>query len=278
MAFSLLTNTTSLGAQSNLAKTSFRLGQNIGRLSSGKRINRSADDAAGLAISSKMTAHIRGLAQSKRNAFDAVSMVQTAEGALSEINGLLTRMRELAVQASTGGTMVTTDRSALNLEFQQLESEINRIVEVTKFNGQVLLNGALSSGVSFQVGILNTTNDRITVSVANSTASTMLNANSASIGQIADARSAIEQVDSAIQAVATRRNTLGATQNRLEVTISNLGTIHENLSAANSRIVDVDVAAETAEMSQNQILMQAGVSVLGQANQMPSMVLSLLGG
>jgi flagellin len=174
--------------------------------------------------------------------------------------------------------MVTTDRSALNLEFQQLESEINRIVEVTKFNGQVLLNGALSSGVSFQVGILNTTNDRITVSVANSTASTMLNANSASIGQIADARSAIEQVDSAIQAVATRRNTLGATQNRLEVTISNLGTIHENLSAANSRIVDVDVAAETAEMSQNQILMQAGVSVLGQANQMPSMVLSLLGG
>jgi len=225
-----------------------------------------------------MTAHIRGLAQAKRNAFDAVSMVQTAEGALSEINGLLTRMRELAVQAGTGGTMVTSDRSALNLEFQQLESEINRIVEVTKFNGQVLLNGALSTGVSFQVGILNSTNDRITVSIANSTASTVLNANAASIGQIADARSAIEFVDSAIQAVATRRNTLGATQNRLEVTISNLGTVHENLSAANSRIVDVDVAAETAAMSQNQILMQAGVSVLGQANQMPSMVLSLLGG
>jgi len=276
MAFSLLTNTTSLGAQSNLAKTSFRLGQNIGRLSSGKRINRSADDAAGLAISSKMTAHIRGLAQSKRNANDAVSLIQTAEGGLQEVNSLLTRMRELAVQAATGGTLVTSDRSALNQEFQALESEINRIVEVTKYNGTALLNGAMSAGVAFQVGILNSGNDRITLSVATSTA-TALSTGSSSLTTATTARLAITQLDIAIQNVAERRNNLGATQNRLEVTISNLGTIHENLSAANSRIVDVDVAAETAAMSQNQILMQAGISVLGQANQMPSMVLSLLG-
>ena len=148
---------------------------------------------------------------------------------------------------------------------------------MTKFNGQTLLNGALSAGIDFQVGILNSANDRISVSVANSTATTMLGIATSSVGTVGGAQSAIEQVDAAIQAVATRRNTLGATQNRIEVTISNLGTIHENLSAANSRIMDVDVASETAQMSQNQILMQAGVSVLGQANQMPSMVLSLLG-
>jgi flagellin len=276
MAFSLLTNTASLGAQSNLAKTSFKLGQSIGRLSSGMRINRSADDAAGLAISSKMTAHIRGLAQAKRNANDAVSLIQTAEGGLQEVNSLLTRMRELAVQAATGGTLVSTDRDALDQEFQALESEINRIVEVTKYNGTALLNGAMSTGVAFQVGILNSDNDRITLSVANSTA-TALSTGSSSLTTATHARLAITQLDIAIQNVAERRNNLGATQNRLEVTISNLGTIHENLSAANSRIVDVDVAAETAAMSQSQILMQAGISVLGQANQMPSMVLSLLG-
>ena len=276
MGMSMLTNVSSLGAQRNLHKTQQTLGQSIARLSSGMRINRSADDAAGLAISSKMTAHIRGLAQSKRNANDAVSLIQTAEGALGEINSLLTRMRELAVQAATGGTLVTSDRSALNQEFQTLESEINRIVEVTKYNGSTLLNGAMSTGVSFQVGILNSSNDRITLSIATSTA-TALSTGSSSLTTATQAQLAITQLDSAIQHVATRRNNLGATQNRLEVTISNLGTIQENLSAANSRIRDVDVAAETARMSQTQILMQAGVSVLSQANQMPSMVLSLLG-
>ena len=276
MALSMLTNVSSLGAQRNLAKTNSAVAKNIAKLSSGMRINKSADDAAGLAISSKMSAHIRGLAQSKRNANDAVSLIQTAEGALNEINGLLTRMRELAVQSSTGGTLVTSDRSALNQEFQALESEINRIVEVTKYNGSELLNGAMSTGVSFQVGILNSGNDRITLSVATSTA-TALGTGSQSLGTAAAAQSAIGAVDSAISNVASRRNTLGSAQNRLQVTISNLGSIHENLSAANSRIRDVDVAAETADMSRNQILMQAGVSVLSQANQMPGMVLSLLG-
>ncbi|MDP7038430.1 MAG: flagellin [Myxococcota bacterium] len=276
MAFSVLTNVTSLGAQNNLAKTSQRLSANISRLSSGKRINRSSDDAAGLAISSKMNAHLRGLAQAKRNAYDGVSLLQTAEGAFSEMNGLLTRMRELAVQAATGGTLVTSDRSALDQEFQQLESEIDRIVNVTQYNGQTLLNGAMSGGVDFQVGILNSGNDRINLAVATST-SESLGTGSSTLTTASSSRDAITALDTAIQNVATRRNNLGALQNRLEVTISNLGTIHENLSAANSRIEDVDVAAETAAMSQNQILMQAGVSVLGQANQMPSMVLSLLG-
>jgi flagellin len=276
MAFSVLTNVTSLGAQNNLAKTSQRLSANISRLSSGKRINRSSDDAAGLAISSKMNAHIRGLAQAKRNAYDGVSLLQTAEGAFSEMNGLLTRMRELAVQAATGGTLVTSDRSALDQEFQALESEIDRIVNVTQYNGQTLLNGAMSSGVDFQVGILNTTNDRISLTLSTSKSGD-LGTGASSLTTASHAQLAITALDTAIQNVATRRNTLGALQNRLEVTISNLGTIHENLSAANSRIRDVDVAAETAAMSQNQILMQAGVSVLGQANQIPSMVLSLLG-
>jgi flagellin len=276
MALSMLTNVSSLGAQRNLAKTNDAVAKNIARLSSGMRINRSADDAAGLAITSKMTAHIRGLGQAERNSNDAVSLIQTAEGALNEINGLLTRMRELAVQSSTGGTLTTSDRSALDQEFQALESEIDRIVSVTKYNGQSLLNGAISTGVDFQVGIVNSGNDRITLSLAGA-GSGALSTNGSFLSSAANAQSAITKVDTAIDRVADRRNTLGSTQNRLAVTISNLGSIKENLSAANSRIRDVDVAAETANMSRNQILMQAGVSVLSQANQMPGMVLSLLG-
>jgi flagellin len=276
MAMSMLTNVSSLGAQRNLAKTSNQVAKNIARLSSGMRINKSADDAAGLAITSKMSAHIRGLAQSKRNANDAISLIQTAEGGLNEINSLLTRMRELSVQAATGGTLVTSDRSALDQEFQALESEINRIVEVTKYNGQALINGEISGGVDFQVGIINTANDRVTLSVLSATATT-LGTGSSSLVTATKAQLAITAVDSAISEVASRRNTLGSAQNRLHVTISNLGSIHENLSSANSRIRDVDVAQETAEMSRNQILMQAGVSVLSQANQMPGMILSLLG-
>ncbi|MDP7038433.1 MAG: flagellin [Myxococcota bacterium] len=276
MALSMLTNVSSLGAQRNLAKTNNAVSKNIARLSSGMRINRSADDAAGLAITSKMSAHIRGLSQAERNSNDAVSLIQTAEGGLNEINGLLTRMRELAVQSSTGGTLVTSDRSALNQEFQALESEIDRIVNVTKYNGQELLNGAISTGVSFQVGIVNSGNDRITLSLAGANSGS-LSTNGSTLSTASKSQLAITQIDSAIDRVASRRNKLGSTQNRLAVTISNLGSIKENLSAANSRIRDVDVAAETADMSRNQILMQAGVSVLSQANQMPGMVLSLLG-
>ena len=276
MALSMLTNVSSLGAQRNLAKTNNAVAKNISKLSSGMRINRSADDAAGLAITSKMSAHIRGLSQAERNSNDAVSLIQTAEGALNEINGLLTRMRELAVQSSTGGTLVTSDRSALNQEFQALESEIDRIVQVTKYNGTALLDGSISTGVAFQVGIVNSGNDRITLSLSGAT-SGLLSTNGSTLSTASKSHLAITALDTAIDRVASRRNKLGSTQNRLSVTISNLGSIKENLSAANSRIRDVDVAAETADMSRNQILMQAGVSVLSQANQMPGMVLSLLG-
>jgi len=276
MALSMLTNVSSLGAQRNLAKTNNAVAKNIAKLSSGMRINRSADDAAGLAITSKMSAHIRGLSQAERNSNDAVSLIQTAEGALNEINGLLTRMRELAVQSSTGGTLVTSDRSALNQEFQALESEIDRIVQVTKYNGTALLDGSISTGVAFQVGILNSGNDRITLSLSGAT-SGLLSTNGSTLSTASKSQLAITALDTAIDRVASRRNKLGSTQNRLSVTISNLGSIKENLSSANSRIRDVDVAAETADMSRNQILMQAGVSVLSQANQMPGMVLSLLG-
>ena len=275
MAYSMLTNISSLGAQRNLSKTTAMLAKSIERLSSGMRINKSADDAAGLAISSKMRAHVRGLAQSQRNANDAVSLIQTAEGAMNEISGLLTRMRELSVQAATGGTLTTSDRSALDQEFQALESEIDRIVNVTKYNGSNLLNGAMSSGVSFQVGILNSGNDRISVTIS-TVLSSSLGTGTSSLVTATKAQMAITSVDSAIDKISSRRNSLGAAQNRLAVTISNLGSIHENLSAANSRIRDVDVASETATLSRNQILMQAGVSVLAQANSMPGLALSLL--
>ena len=270
------TNVGSLNAQRSLAASSAELKTAMERLSSGSKINSASDDAAGLAISSKMNAHLRGLAQAKRNAYDGVSLIQTAEGALSEMNTLLTRMRELAVQAATGGTLVTSDRSALDQEFQALESEIDRIVNVTKYNGQELLNGALSGGVSFQVGILNSGNDRVSVKLSTALASS-LGIGTSSLTTATQSQLAITAIDSAIDKVSSRRNTLGSAQNRLSVTISNLGSIKENLSAANSRIRDVDVASETADMSRNQILMQAGVSVLSQANQMPGMVLSLLG-
>ncbi|MDP7039004.1 MAG: flagellin [Myxococcota bacterium] len=275
MAYSMLTNISSLGAQRNLSKTTAMLAKSIERLSSGMRINKSADDAAGLAISSKMSAHVRGLAQSQRNANDAVSLIQTAEGAMNEISGLLTRMRELSVQAATGGTLTTSDRSALDQEFQALESEIDRIVNVTKYNGSNLLNGAISSGVSFQVGILNSGNDRISVTISTALSSS-LGTGTSSLVTATKAQLAITSVDSAIDKISSRRNSLGAAQNRLAVTISNLGSIHENLSAANSRIRDVDVASETATLARNQILMQAGVSVLAQANTMPGLALSLL--
>ena len=209
MALSMLTNVSSLGAQRNLNKTSNAVSKNIARLSSGMRINRSADDAAGLAITSKMTAHIRGLGQAERNANDAVSLIQTAEGGLNEINGLLTRMRELAVQSSTGGTLVASDRSALDQEFQALESEIDRIVNVTQYNGQSLLNGALSAGVTFQVGIVNTTNDRVSVNLSTALSSS-LGIGTSSLTTATHSQLAITAIDTAISRVSSRRNTLGS--------------------------------------------------------------------
>ena len=276
MAISVVTNVASLRAQRNLAKTTDAMGQHINKLSSGLRINRAGDDAARSAISSQMSAYQLGLKQAERNSNDGISMIQTTEGALNEMGGIVTRMRELAVQAANEGTMDTTERGYLDQEFQLLESELNRIVAVTEYNGQSLVDGGLSTGVSYQVGMRNTSGDRIGVTVLNSD-STSLGLNDELLTSATGAQKAITNLDSALQTINTTRGTLGATQNRLEMTISNLGVMAENNAAGNSRLKDVDVAEETAAFTRSQILSSAGTSVLAQANSLPQSALSLIG-
>lgn len=271
---SVKTNVGSLLAQASLGKAVNAQQQSMTRLSSGLRVQSAADDAAGLAISENFKSDIRSLNQAKRNANDGVSLLQTADGSLKEVGGLLTRMRELAVQ-SRNGTLNDEQRGFLNDEFSELSSEINRIVNTTEFNGVNLLNGDQSSGLSFQVGINTGSDDRLTISIATSTTSA-LGINSSTISSTGGADSAITALDTAISRVSTRRAGLGTMQNRLNTTMSNLDTYSSNLAAANSRIVDVDVAAETAELTKNQILVQSGVAMLSQANQGTSIALSLL--
>ena len=271
----MVTNVASLRAQRNLSRTTSALGESVNRLSSGLRINSAGDDAARSAISSQLTAHTEGLYQAKRNASDSVSMVQTAEGAMQEMTGIVQRMRELSVQASNAGTMDATERGYLDQEFQLLESELDRIVNVTEFNGTKLIDGSLSAGTNFQVGFKNSSNDRITMSIASIT-STKLGLNDEILSAATSAQKAITALDSALSTINTERASLGATQNRLEMTISNLSNSYENHAAANSRIRDVDVAEETARFTSNQILTQVGVSVLAQANALPQAALMLL--
>jgi flagellin len=280
MGLVINTNIASINAQRNLSRTEDSLNTSLARLSSGLRITAAKDDAAGLAISEKLRAQIRGMAQAERNANDGISLVQTAEGALDQVSNILIRMRELSVQAATG-TLGDEERTYLDAEYDKLMAEIDRIASVTEFNGQRLLNGATSSGISFQVGLTAATMDRITVSIFGTFAS-QLGTGAFLIGQtlstITGARNAMNVIDAAIQDVSGVRGDLGAAQNRLSTTVKNLATQRENLSAANSRIRDVDVASETVSMTRSQILMQAGVSVLAQANQLPQMALSLIGG
>jgi len=248
------------------------------RLSSGLRINSGADDAAGLAISEKLKSQIRSMGQAQRNANDAVSLLQTSEGAMNEISAMLLRMRELSVQASTD-TVGSVERQFLHDELAQLRNEVDRIAEVTEFNGIALLDGT-ASALDFQVGIAATTNDRISASIADMHATGLGGATTldgVSLTTKAGAQSALAVLDEAITDVSSARANVGALQNRLQTTIANLATAKENLSAANSRIRDIDVASESANMTKSNILMQAGVSVLAQANQSPSVALSLLG-
>jgi len=279
MALQIYTNLASLNARRNLERANNALNISVQRLSSGLRINSAKDDAAGLSISEKLRAHIRSINVAIRNAQDGISLAQTAEGALSEIGNILARMRELAEQASNG-SLGTSERSALDNEYQQLLSEIDRISNVTEFNGVKLLNGSQSAtGITLQVGFMNTTNDRITFfSGINATNTTNLGLTGifATISSAGNAQSALTQIDSAISTVTTRRGTLGAIQNRLEITISNLSVTVENLSAADSRIRDADFAYETAMFTRNQILVQAGTAILAQANVLPQNVLTLL--
>jgi len=279
MAISLVTNVESVTVLKNLEKTQRNLSNNIGRLSSGLRINRAGDDAAGLAISEQLKSTIRGLAQAQRNAQDGVSMIQVAEGALNEVHGILTRLRELSVQ-SANGTHDATTRGYLNDEFTALKDELHRIAKATDFNGTQLLNGT-KTAFRFWVGAFSVVStNSITVSLQTATltalgtgASTL---NLASIGTSDGALGAMRVVDAAIGDISRMRGKLGAAQNRLTITIDNLGSQRENLLAANSRIRDADIATETSEFTRNSILAQAGVSVLAQANQLPSVGLSLL--
>ena len=272
---SVRTNVSSLAAQTNLAAATASLADNIGRLSSGLRVRSAADDAAGLAISEDFKATIRSLGQAKRNANDGVSLSQTADGSLSEVGNLLKRRRELAVQ-SRNGTNNTSQRGFIDDEFQQLKSEIDRIVTTTEFNGISLLDGSQATGIEFQVGVGTSGNDRLTLSIATSSASA-LGIGASVVSSTAGSDAAITALDAAIQGVSTRRAAIGAMQNRLQVTMSNIDTYSNNLSSANSRIVDVDVAKESAELTKHNILVQAGTAMLAQANQAPQAALQLLG-
>jgi flagellin len=270
---SILTNATSLGAQKNLSNTQSRLSANLQRLSSGLRIVTAADDAAGLGISERLKAQIRGFAQAERNSQDGISMTQVADGAMNEQAGVLVRLRELAVQ-SANGTLGTSDRDYIQAEANQLVAEIQAISERTEFNG-VNMIAAGATAVDIQVGINNGDTQSIGF-VATDTAT--LGVDALDYTSATGASAAIDALDTAIDSISTARSTIGAAQNRLMVTIQNLMTARENISAANSRIRDVDVAEESAAMTRNQILTQAGTAVLAQANQLPQSALSLLGG
>jgi len=278
MAVVINSNLAALTARKNLEVSQSNLATSIARLSSGMRITRASDDAAGLAISEKLNAQIRGFAQASRNAANGISVVATAEGALNEVTNILTRMRELAVQASSGD-LGDGERTNLDSEYQQLLTEIDRISNATKFNGANLLSGTSSSSITFQIGINSGSDNVISVTFSGVNTAGLGGTNKISGTAITTADSAmlqLDKIDSAISQVTTIRGSFGAMQNRLESVIRNLAVTIENTTAANSRIRDVDVAEETASYTKNQILVQAGVSVLAQANQQPSIALSLL--
>ena len=277
MGLRINTNLMAITAQQNLYKTNVSLSKSLERLSSGLRVNRSGDDAAGMAISSKFRADIRALGQASRNINDAISMVQTMEGAIDETTNILVRLKELAEQAANG-TLDATTRSNLNSEFQKLVSEIDRIASTTDFNDVKLLTGAGSA--SFQVGIGSATAiNQIKISLASGSAVTSsgLGVSSKAVSTAAAALTAMSAVTSAINILNSTRATFGATQNRLESAYRTIQIKVANFSAAESRIRDVDVASETAQLTRNSVLAQAGVAVLVQANQQPALALSLLG-
>jgi flagellin len=273
MALNIQTNVASLEAQKALYGNQKALMSSFNKLSSGFRVNSAADDAAGLAISESMKSQIRSYTVAERNAADGISMAQTAEGALGEVHDVLGRMRELAMQASNG-SLGATDRGYTNTEFQSLSSEITRIQDSTKFNGNKLVNTA-ATAVTFQVGLNNSSSDQIAVTFGGLDLSG-LTATNISGATTSAALAALGTIDSAITSVSDSRSKFGTAMNRLQVATGNIQTMRLNITAANSRIRDVDVASETATMSRNQVLSQAGVSVLAQANQLPQMAFSLI--
>jgi len=279
MGLRINTNVPSLVAQRNLRITRGSLDKNLERLSSGSRINHAGDDAAGLAISESLRAQIRGIAQAERNAQDGVSMVQVAEGALAEVSNLLIRMRELAVQAASD-TVGPNERRFLDVEFKQALEEIDRIAQSTEYNGVHLLDGSAPT-FEIQIGTKNNPMvDRVRLFDAGAADcnSVSLGLNLTSVNDKPSAQNSLGSIDKALSSVTSTRAEFGAMQNRLQSVINNIGISKENLAAANSRVRDTDMAEEVSEMTKNQILMQAGVSVLAQANSAMKSTLNLLGG
>jgi len=277
MGLRINTNVVSLSAQRQLGVSNAQQQHSLEKLSSGSRITRAADDAAGLAISEKFKAQLKGLKQAERNAGDGISMIQTAEGGLNEVSNILSRLRELSMQAASD-TVSDTERGFTNLEYQNLKQEIERISQVTEFNGNKLLNGV--GGVyDFQIGINNDSfQDRIQFDTTTLNAS----ANSLGVSEIdisskGGAQNSLAVLDKAIETVSGQRAQLGAKQNRLASTVQNLQVFNENLSAANSRIRDTDFAEETAKNTKLNILTNAGASVLAQSNASNSVALKLIG-
>jgi flagellin len=275
MALVIQTNSAAMAAQKNLNVNQAKLAGSFQKLSSGFRVNGAADDAAGLAVSESMKSQIRSYTVAERNAGDAISMAQTAEGALGDVHDILGRMRELAVQSSNG-SLTDTDRGYLNTEFGALQAEVTRIQGSAKFNGKLLLN-ATASTVKFQVGLNNDVNDQIDVDFGGVALTTLTTTSSTSVGTATNALASLTNIDAAIGSVSGYRSKFGAAMNRLDVASSNISTMRLNISAANSRIRDVDVATETSNLSRNQVLSQAGVSILAQSNQLPQMAFGLLG-
>ncbi|WP_332706426.1 flagellin [Plesiomonas shigelloides] len=271
MSLSVHTNQSSLTAQRSLASTQLSLNTSQQRLSTGLRINSAKDDAAGLQIANRMDSQTRGLSVAQRNAADGISLTQTAEGALKEASNILQRQRELALQ-SANGTNTTADKVALNTEFTALNDELKRIKGTTTFAGKALFgDDGLKAGISFQVGASMSAGNQITVSVNTSAAF----ATSASISG-AGISAVVTGLDKAIKEMGSSMAQLGAVQNRFQSTINNLSNIEENVSVAKGRIMDADIAKESANMTKQNMMMQAGISVLSQANQTPSMIMGLL--
>ena len=264
MSLRVNTNVEAFNAHRNLESTQMKLSKSMQKLSSGLRINSAADDAAGLAISEKMRSQINGTAQAQRNAMDGISLVQTAEGAYNEMHSILQRVRELSVQAQNG-TLTSSDTAAIDQEVGQLTAELSRISSNTEFNGLAALSGTFT----LQVGADQGSGNQISFSLTSISFS--------NIGSAASS-TALSAIDQAITDVSSARSTLGAIQNRLEDAVDNLGVYQENISAAQSRIRDVDVAAETVNFTKLQILSQSGTAMLAQANSAPNNVLSLLRG
>jgi len=274
MSLSIRTNVASLNAQRNLGLSQGTLDSAMSRLSSGYRITSAGDDAAGLGISTKLEAQIRSYNQAARNANDGISVIQTTEAALNEDTNILTRLRELAMESASDG-IGDTERGYIKTESDQLVSELQRISQVTKFNGRALLDGS-NVALNFQVGVNGTANDVISFSTLDATSAT-LGVNALVMDTQAGAQAALSTIDAALQNVSTSLATLGAAGNRFQSAINNIQSFSEALSAADSRIRDVDVAEETSRMARANILQQAGVSVLAQANAQPQLALKLLG-